>query len=339
MLRKLLVLLFCFATYMVSGQDLHFSQSFNQPLLYNPAQTALIPDADYRALAHYRTQWGNLPVPYKTVAATADLKAFAHQHKKSWLGLGIGFYNDLAGDGDLSLLKSQFNAAYHLEISESSIISLGIGLAAVQRKVNMSKLTFDNQWNGIKFDQYLSSRENNSYEKTSYLDASIGLSYAFMPSEALFFQVAAGVMHVNQPNESFYSTNNQVRMRPVLEVRNVILLSDDWIAEWSIHGSTQQNAYELVGGGQVSTNLTPRDFDANVLLAGVYYRWQESLIPMIGYEWNKIRLLMSFDIPFSRLGPSLRGYGGMELSLVFKGLYEGGRTRNAGRKSYGCPRF
>lgn len=331
----LLSLYFCFA----QAQDLHFSQSFNQPMLYNPAQTALMPDADYRALAHYRTQWGSLPVPYKTVSATADLKVFAHQHKKSWLGVGVGFFSDVAGVGDLSLMKSQLAAAYHLELSESSILSLGIGIAAVQRKVNMTKLTFDNQWNGLKFDFYLPANENYAYEKTSYLDASIGLSYAFIPSESLFFQISGGVMHVNEPNESFYSASNQVKMRPVIEFRNVILLGDDWIGEWGIHGSIQQNAYEVVGGGQISTNLTPRNFDANVLVVGAYYRWQESFIPMIGYEWNKLRFLMSFDLPFYELGPSLRGYGGMEVSLVYKGLYEGRGGRNSGRKSYGCPRF
>ena len=40
-----------------AGQDLHFSQWFNAPLITNPANTGFIPDADYRLGANYRDQW------------------------------------------------------------------------------------------------------------------------------------------------------------------------------------------------------------------------------------------------------------------------------------------
>ncbi len=340
MIKKLIFILIGIGLSLIGfAQDLHFSQSFNQPMLYNPAQTALMPDADYRVSSQYRSQWGQLPVPYKTIAAAGDLKVLANQHKNSWLGLGLSFFNDKAGHGDLSLTKTQLTAAYHLQINETSIFSAGIGLGMVQRSVDISKLSFDNQWNGLKFDREVSTGETNAYEKVSYFDASIGLSYAYASSESFFFQVSAGVMHVNQPIESFYEKDNRIKLRPVVELRNVILLSDDWIGEWGIHASQQQHAYEIVAGGQVATNLTPRAYDANVLIAGAYYRYQDAVIPMVGYEWNKLRLLMSFDIPLSGMSTALRGYGGMEVSLVFKGLYEGGSSRNSGRKSYGCPRF
>ncbi len=50
------------------GQDLHFSQFFNNPLLTNPANTGFIPDADYRLGASYRNQYSNImAVPYNTI--------------------------------------------------------------------------------------------------------------------------------------------------------------------------------------------------------------------------------------------------------------------------------
>lgn len=323
----------------LQGQDLHFSQSFNQPYLFNPSQAGLMPTEDYRLATQYRSQWGNLPVPYKTIGASGDLKVLANDYRKGWLGLGLGLYNDKAGYGDLSLTKAQFSTAYHVEINESFILSAGIGLGVVQRSVNMAQLTFDNQWNGLQFDKDLPQGEVYTHEKVTYFDASLGLSLSYTPSEEFYFQFAAGVMHVNQPNESFYEKENRIGIRPVVDLRNVIKISDNWIGEWGIHASQQQLAYEIVGGGQVSTNVSPRELNANVLIAGIYYRWMDAAIPMVGYEWNGIRLLVSSDIPISPLSAPLKGYGGVEVSLVFKGLYEGGFIKGNGRKSYGCPRF
>src|SRR5258708_39442880 len=51
------------------GQDLHFSQFMNSPLLTNPANTGFIPQADYRLGMNYRNQWSAImAVPYKTMS-------------------------------------------------------------------------------------------------------------------------------------------------------------------------------------------------------------------------------------------------------------------------------
>lgn len=343
MRRNLLLLIGVLLLFSLRGmaQDLHFSQFYNQPMLFNPSLTGHMPDADYRLAAQYRSQWQNLPVPYKTIAAAGDVKLLAHEAKRNWLGLGLGFYNDKAGHGDLSLTKAQVSAAYHLEFGRSSILSVGIGFAVTQRSVNMSKLTFDNQWNGLKFDSDLPHREGFSNEKTSYLDASLGLSYAYAPSEFFFVQMAAGLMHVNQPKESFYNGDNKIAFRPVVDLKSIILIADEWIAEVGVQASQQKTAFELIGGGQVYTNVTPRSYNANVLIMGAYYRLYDAVIPTFGYEWNGIRLLISSDIPLgpNNLGPAMKYYGGVEVSLIYKGLYDGGRSRGSVRKAYGCPRF
>ena len=59
----------------VVGQDLHFSQFMNSPLLTNPANTGFIPAADYRLGMNYRNQWSSImTVPYKTMSAYGDIR-------------------------------------------------------------------------------------------------------------------------------------------------------------------------------------------------------------------------------------------------------------------------
>src|SRR5690348_17309701 len=85
------------------AQSLHFSQYYNAPMLLNPANTALMSDYDYRVGANYRNQWATIPVPYNTASAWFDLQAFRKFEGTGWLGIGGAFFNDKAGNGNLSL--------------------------------------------------------------------------------------------------------------------------------------------------------------------------------------------------------------------------------------------
>src|ERR1700679_3781535 len=82
------------------GQSIHFSQYYNAPMLLNPANTALMPDYDYRFGMNYRNQWAAVPVPYNTFSAFADFKVGGNKNNEThnnWLGLGLAFFNDKAG--------------------------------------------------------------------------------------------------------------------------------------------------------------------------------------------------------------------------------------------------
>ena len=70
------------------GQDLHFSQYFNAPLLVNPANTGFNPDYDYRFGGNYRNQWATVGNPYKTMSIWGDVKVLGDRFENGWLGLG-----------------------------------------------------------------------------------------------------------------------------------------------------------------------------------------------------------------------------------------------------------
>jgi type IX secretion system PorP/SprF family membrane protein len=339
-MRKFLGLAFfifsAFPAREVQAQGMHFSQYYNAPLLLSPANTALMPENDYRAGVQYRNQWSQVPATFNTISAYADFKTLKGYDNTNWLGIGGAFFSDRAGTGDLALTTLQLSAAYHLQLGNYSMISVGLGIAYAQRSVNFSKFTFDNQWDGFSFNRQNPNGENFTFQKTSYADFSGGLNYAFFPNENVYLKIGLSMLHVNRPNESFYHMDNKIGMRPIANVDLLYKLNSGWIAEISGCYTQQKSASEILYGVQVSSNVTPQEARPNVLIFGLYHRLDDAIIPMAGFEWNNIKVLASVDITLSELSRATAGNGAFEISFIYQGLY-GGRVEN--HSGYSCPRF
>jgi len=83
-----------------------------------------------------RNQWAVIPVPYTTFSAFGDIKVGGNSNNENhnnWLGLGFAFFNDKAGDGNLSLAQIQGDIAYHLQLNRFIMLSLGFSGSYVQR--------------------------------------------------------------------------------------------------------------------------------------------------------------------------------------------------------------
>lgn len=319
-----------------NGQGLHFSQFYNAPLLVSPANTGLMPDKDFRVGVNYRSQWNNIPAPFKTFSAFGDVQLFKNSEGSNWLGIGGAVFNDRAGNGDLSLFSAQLSAAYHLQMGSYSMLSVGLGAALVQRSVNFSKLTFDTQWDGFTFNPQTGNGENYAFQKTSYADISAGVNYAFFPNENLYFKLGAGLLHVNTPKESFYGQENKLGMRPTGNLDMLFKTGDNAIIDISSYYSYQKGASELVFGGSFSYNVMPKELTPNIIIIGLYHRLNDAIIPTVGFEWNNVRFTSSLDVNVSGLNPSNGGTGAIEFSIIYQGLYNKGHRE---RSSYNCPRF
>lgn len=329
----------CFVSFVhqVYGQGMHFSQYYNAPMLLSPANTALMPESDYRIGVNYRNQWSTVPVPFHTMAAYGDFQMFRNTAETNWLGIGFGLFNDRAGNGNLSLLKGQLTAAYHLQIGDYNMISVGLGAAFVQRSVDFGRLTFDTQWDGFTFNSRTANGERYSFQKTTYADVTAGINYAFFPNEDVYVKFGVGLLHINQPTESFYRMDNRLGMRPTANLDMLFKLNEKWIANVSGYYTQQKNASEMVYGAQFTSNVAADNAVASLLIFGVYHRLGDAIIPLVGFEWNKVRTTATVDVTVSEMSAAARGRGAMEFSIIYTGLYGGGRSVN--RNAYNCPRF
>lgn len=326
-----IILTFLFLT--SQAQDLHFSQYFNAPLLVNPANTGFNPDYDYRVGGNYRNQWASVGNPYKTMSVWGDTKLFTNRFENGWLGVGASLLKDVAGSGSLTSTSGYATIAWHQMLGYNSLLSGGFGLGFVSKKIDITKLSFDNQWNGSFFDVNIPSNEPFAYSQTTYLDLQMGLNYAYFASENVYFNAGLSVMHINNPKETFFNpsvSDNRLNRRYTAFVNSNIKIQDVWIINPNVYVSKMGNAWETVLGMNANRDLTG---DGNSqLILGLYYRNKDALIPMVGYQVNDMKITVNYDATVSGLG-SLNGTrGAYELSIVKSGIF----PSSAG-KSVRCP--
>jgi type IX secretion system PorP/SprF family membrane protein len=335
---KILILVACSLQFNSAAQDLHFSQFFNSPLVTNPANTGFIPDADYRIGANYRNQWSSvMSVPYKTMSAFADAQVFRDRLENGWLGLGGLILNDQAGTGSLTSTKIYGSLAYHQMLGLSSLLSAGFNIGWANKSINLSKLTFPDQFEGKFFDGNRSSQAKNGLVNTSvsYLDVHAGMNYAYFPDENVYINAGYSLQHANRPRETFFgdnTVNGRIPMRHTGFVNAILKLNDRVIVNPNAYFTTQAKATDLVFGLNANYNLS--QFGEQQLIAGVYYRLGDAIVPMVGFETNKIQIVFSYDVTLSGLS-KYNGYrGASEISIIKKGFY----PDNVDRASL-CPKF
>jgi type IX secretion system PorP/SprF family membrane protein len=321
------------------SQDLHFSQFMNAPLLTNPANTGFIPEGDYRLGANYRNQWSSVTAfPYKTMSVWGDFQTLQNENTTGWLGIGGTILNDVAGTGVLTSTKIYGSVAYHQMLGYSSLASLGFNAGWANKRINTTDLSFPSQWNGKFFDAHqLGSAPKLDANNISYFDMQVGGNYAYFPNDNVYVNAGFSAMHVNRPKETFFSsTSDSIRVatRYTGFLNGSFKLNDRVIINPNIYTSVQAKAYEIVGGINAHYNLSGDG--EKVLIAGLYYRYKDAVIPMVGLGLKDYTFTFSYDATASPLNKFNGGRGGLELSLVKNGLFNYYR----GNKRDGmCPSF
>lgn len=333
----ILLLMFLYAD--AGAQDLHFSQFMNSPLTTNPANTGFIPEADYRIGLNYRSQWTSVPVPFKTASVWGDAQLLRNKIENGWVGVGAVLLNDVAGRGNLRSNKVYASIAYHQMIGISSLLSAGFNAGYANKRIDVTKFTFDNQWNGKFFDAGAPSGEATlTNPSSSYFDLQVGMNYAYFPTEKTYVNAGVSVHHINKPKETFFSnSSNEVPRRYIGFLNGSFKMNDDWILNPNAYFSSQAKASEFVFGGNAAYNVTGDG--AVVVFAGAYYRWADAAVAMAGIEWKDIRFTFTYDATTGNLAKYNHAYGASEFSLIKNGYYNEYFGSKSQRRQSMCPRF
>jgi type IX secretion system PorP/SprF family membrane protein len=314
---------FALCSITTAAQDLHFSQFFNSPLSTNPANTGFIPDADYRIGGNYRNQWSSVMAqPYKTMSLFADAQVFRNRLENGWLGLGAVILSDVAGSGSLRSTKIYGSLAYHQMLGNSSLLSAGFNAGWANKRIDVSRLKFPDQFDGKFFDNTLPTSVVLNTNNVSYLDVQVGLNYAYFPTENVYINGGYSVHHVNRPKETFFNdnTNNgRIPMRHIGFINAILKMNDRVIINPNVYYTNQAKGSELIFGLNANYNLS--EFGEKQLLFGAYYRLGDAIVPMIGVELNNVRFTFSYDVTMSSLNKFNGSRGASELSILKKGYY------------------
>ncbi|MEO6720155.1 MAG: PorP/SprF family type IX secretion system membrane protein [Ferruginibacter sp.] len=323
----------------LTAQDLHFSQFFNSPLSTNPANTGFIPDADYRIGAQYRNQYSSiLASPYKTISVFADAQLLRNKIENGWLGLGGLILSDVAGSGGLRSTKIYGSLAYHQQLGNSSLLTAGFNVGLANKRIDQSKLSFPDQFDGKFFDNSLPSSVILNTNNVSYLDVQVGLNYAYFPTEDIYFNGGYSIHHVNRPQETFFTgspDSSRIPMRHIAFANALLKVNDRVIINPNIYYTNQAKSSEFVLGLNANYNLSGEGGEKQ-LIAGLYYRVGDALIPMVGFEVKNLRFTFSYDATTSALKNYNNLRGADEFSLIKKGYYS---ESSSGMRQVFCPRF
>ncbi|HEY0059171.1 MAG TPA: PorP/SprF family type IX secretion system membrane protein [Flavisolibacter sp.] len=325
------------------AQDLHFSQFMNSPLTTNPANTGFIPDGDYRLGVNYRDQWSNImSVPYKTMSAYGDVQVMKNRSDNGWLGVGGVILKDVAGSGNLTSTKVYGSVAYHQTLGYSSLLSLGFNVGYVNKRINLSELKFPDQFDGKFFDNKLNSSAYSYLTNPSinYLDMQVGMNYAYFPTDKVYLNAGLSAHHVNRAKESFFSNDfepaidNRIPMRMIGFLNGSFMLNDQWIINPNAYVSMQAKSAEIVAGVNAHYNISGDG--EYILIGGVYYRYKDAAIPMVGLGYKDFTFAFTYDATMSSLKNYNGTRGAFEFSLTKQGVFD---QYNGNRRQSFCPTF
>lgn len=304
------------AVFKMSAQtDPHFTQNYTFPLYINPALTGS-GDGEYRASAIYRSQWGSMGNPYRTMGASFDTRTNKN------IALGGSLLNQSAGDGGFNYLNLYGSIAYtgvKFGKNNEHRIVLAIQTGAINRSVNQSKFKWGEQWNPIT-GYNASNPTSESFAKTSSTVLDIGagaLYYDASPGKKVNAFGGLSFFHINKPKDPIVSTQNTtlntIPMRYALHGGVSVNISDRMMLVPHILYFHQGTASEAMLGTYLQYNVN----DETDMMIGAYYRHKDAFAPFVGFDWRNFIVGLSYDVNTSKLGAMTRNVNTFELSFTY----------------------
>lgn len=316
-------------------QDKHFSMFAESPIYLNPAAAGFFP-GQLQAFTNFRMQWLTVSDnPYRTISASIDWRMF---DRGSFMGMGLNFYNDVAGDGQYMINEVTAPISYAIEINKDNHIAVGLQPAWYSRTLLNADLTWDNQWNGTAFDTQISSNENifGTNLTLNKFDLSAGVYwYAHLNKQ---IRINAGIAghHLTKQKIQFYELNEDKLWRKLtlFGQMNIKRPNSNMTISPALWGFIQGPNKELTVGSNFKYLLRGASrvtgyFDEMSLSFGTYYRIGDAAIVNLIYEISGFAVGASYDFNLSGLSPATGGVGGFEVFLRFR--------TNVQRKGLGNP--
>ena len=311
----------------VTAQDIHFTQYFTSPLTLNPAMTGLIPE-DLRLAGNFRTQWGSVSsTPYTTATFSFDAAMLRNiLPDADALGVGLVGQYDKAGSGGLTNTTVGVSLAYHKGFGRDrqSHLSIGIQTFFVQKAIDFTKLTFEDQYNlntAILVNSTSSQPHNTS--SLSYPDFNGGVMYSGKVTDHTTAYIGYSYYHLTQPVETFVGGVDKIHKRQTLYLGGAYELNDRTVLYASGLYQTQASASEVLLGAAAGFVMNPGhdpEYQKNTIFyVGGWYRYLDAVCPYVGLEWSHMRWGLSYDVNISNFSPATGHNGGYELTVLFFG--------------------
>ena len=325
-------LLFIFA-FSAKAQDIHFSQYYNSPLQLNPAHAGGF--GKIQAILNYKDQWKSVAgVPFRTYGGSVDCSITRKKWKKSYMGVGVFFFSDKAGDGSMGTTEGSLSVASFKKLDKRNSLSGGLQFGFAQRSVNFSAFTWDNQYDGMNYNSSTPAAENFGASKFLIMDVGLGAVWNFDKDEQYTtannaFKAKAGlaVFHLNRPRYTFLGNGNERQfMKFVFHSSTAIGIKNTRGTIIPSFIVFKQGPQKEITFGGVYKYLLKRDskitgyIKSSYLYFGAHYRWRDAIIASMHFDVGNLGFGFSYDINTSKLRTASTLKGGFEISVRFRTL-------------------
>ncbi len=325
------------------AQDIHFSQYNSSPLTLNPALTGFY-SGDYRFTFNYRSQWGSFTDSYRTLAGSFELTTMKSRMKDDYLGIGIQFFNDKAGEVELSTNMVALSAAYRkaLGYRKRNALILGVQTGLLKQRINTGNLIFDSQYNGITADPNQPSGESITGASNPAFDLNVGLLFHSAPSRSFNFYLGGAYFHLLEPGISFITGSDyKLSAKYVAHGGAKIELSDLLNLLPSAMFVKQGGAWQVNAGTYLQFVLNDDDWeDLTAFSIGAWTRvatpMPDALIFGARMDYWHFVMSLTYDVNISPLNEVSRSRGAFEISLMYMGEFI---SRGQRRIAIPCPQL
>lgn len=335
--RKLLAPIAVFFLFLanLAAQDIHFTQFYMSPLTMNPAMSGKF-EGTVRIGGIYRGQWASVvggSNSFKTPSIWADAPIIRGIRKQDWVGVGLSFFSDKAGQVGLKHSAAKLSATYHLAFGKNNttVLSIGGQYGKGSRKLGDDYRFEDGFTSNPAPDDYSKSlsKDGNIVDNADFTDIDAGIHLAARLNKQADVNIGFSMLHLNQGKYSLVGrsdTGGTVPTNPTAgdaKIPRRALLHGQvnyaFNERWSIHPAFQ---YQTMGGadeiqlqGLMGYLFNPeKDITLNF---GFGYRMRDAVQAILGAKIKDLRLGLAYDINTSDLNAASNYRGGFELAANY----------------------
>lgn len=336
--RLVLIAIAFFAPVCAMAQaDIHFSQFYETSILRNPALTGVFA-RDYKVGVYYRNQWSTISHPYETKLISAEGRTQLSEMSNDFFSFGVLGFQDKAGSVDQRITGIYPAVNYNKCMNPESNTYLSVGFTGghIQYSFDPAKATFNNQFQGGRFDPNLPSLENIPTNQFSFWDLGAGINYNTTLQDNMTIVVGASGYHFTKPKFSYFGVPDLTQnMRLNGNAAIGFNVNEDILAQFQANVAMQGTYKEIMMGGLVSWQKLTGEYTSFVISGGAFYRLADAIIPVVRIKYNSMAIGVSYDVNVSSLKDASKMNGGFEITLFHIGDF----TDKGMAKKMVCPKF
>lgn len=321
--------------------DIHFSQFYETSILRNPALTGVFAN-DYKLGVYYRNQWSSISNPYNTVLVSAETHLNVKETSEDFVSFGLLGYYDQAGSIDEKITSVYPAINYNKSINpdHNTFLSFGFTGGYVQYSFDPGKATFNNQYLNGKFNLANPTLENLPNAKMTLWDLGAGINFntSSGTGNSVTYVIGVSGYHFTQPKFSYYQKANNITENMRLNGNAGISTNINDQVSFQLHGNyAMQGTYrEIIAGGILNWAASSAGMnDIFILTGGLFYRYQDALVPVVKVTYKSLSMGLSYDVNVSTLKEASNMQGGAEFTLFYTGNF----TDKGIAKKTVCPKF